>query len=670
MWPTDGPLWPDDNGNLPPGAREAESAYRAAYLESAREAVADALNPDEGDLSGLVEWREDERSKGPRILESIEDHVTKATLRARHQAAAVVYDMHDKAWQAGHFVPESNWISETLQSWLAQVEEWATLPLNFAGDGAAPDLSPPDSVACPWRMILPATTNEASPYAVQRWGERVMRLIARWTFNEAEGDAMAEEVRELVKPVRRMVRVLDDTEGDYGPKPTDEMMHDVCELAVASILAVGRRKASHSEAKPAPQRPTAFHGLPSFNDGRDGLNDLLKELSRHDDFIGNYTRFAMETAPRPQRTFAVPGAIACAAAALGRRVQDQYGTRPNVQILTVGSPSSGKDYQRKLTTRILAESGNERVLFAEDPSSDTALLGDLADYPSRIFLADEFGHFLEAALTSNNSYLKKMVSLLMRLYSSADCETYIAKSFADRKRPQLILDQPHLVLFATSTPEKVFSALGQSAVDDGFMSRLAIFDSEEVPHLRLTQRALPSAITDWARHWAEFQHGYFEQQHPKPCIIPSGEDTAIIFDKLEKQQHEKLTSKIKGAALWGRVLQRANQFALILAASRDPKEPVIDRHVANLACELARFTAQRAVEICHEWISSNATEATSQRLLRVVREHGKEGLSRSSLTRKTQWLKKRERSEIIEGLAEAGLVQIGQVGGVDWIVTT
>ncbi len=118
----------------------------------------------------------------------------------------------------------------------------------------------------------------------------------------------------------------------------------------------------------------------------------------------------------------------------------------------------------------------------------------------------------------------------------------------------------------------------------------------------------------------------------------------------------------------GRVVQRANQFALILAASRNPEQPIIDEYEASRACELARFTAERAVEICHEWIASNLTEATSQRVLRLIRASGKAGISRSELTRKTQWLKRTERREIIESLVDAGLIIAGQNNGVDWLV--
>ncbi len=89
----------------------------------------------------------------------------------------------------------------------------------------------------------------------------------------------------------------------------------------------------------------------------DRMIDLLAELAEGDHFIGHYIRYVESSAPSPQLIFATAGALACAGAILGRKVKDPYGTRTNVQVLIVGGPSSGKDFQRELNNRLLNESG-------------------------------------------------------------------------------------------------------------------------------------------------------------------------------------------------------------------------------------------------------------------------------------------------------------------------
>jgi hypothetical protein len=53
-------------------------------------------------------------------------------------------------------------------------------------------------------------------------------------------------------------------------------------------------------------------------------------------------------------------------------------------------------------------------------------------------------------------------------------------------------------------------------------------------------------------------------------------------------------------------------------------------------------------------ISDNDTEAKHKRLLAIIRDGGRQ--SRSDITRRSQFLSRREREEIIASLIEAGLV--------------
>jgi predicted ArsR family transcriptional regulator len=56
------------------------------------------------------------------------------------------------------------------------------------------------------------------------------------------------------------------------------------------------------------------------------------------------------------------------------------------------------------------------------------------------------------------------------------------------------------------------------------------------------------------------------------------------------------------------------------------------------------------------YIADSEVEAIKKRVLEIVRQHGE--ISQRDLARKTQFLKQRDRSEVLNDLAEAGRIVI------------
>ena len=62
-------------------------------------------------------------------------------------------------------------------------------------------------------------------------------------------------------------------------------------------------------------------------------------------------------------------------------------------------------------------------------------------------------------------------------------------------------------------------------------------------------------------------------------------------------------------------------------------------------------------DIINQCVFTNKTEQNTQKLLNVIGKAKEEGLSKRQLTRKTRYLKKKERNEIIEDLLEADKIE-------------
>ena len=77
-----------------------------------------------------------------------------------------------------------------------------------------------------------------------------------------------------------------------------------------------------------------------------------------------------------------------------------------------------------------------------------------------------------------------------------------------------------------------------------------------------------------------------------------------------------------------------------------------------------RHFAKRAMEAVERHVADTETEAHLKRLREVIRTAGAKGITKSELTRGTQWLKSRDRDDIIQTLIESGDVTTSMRGSV------
>jgi hypothetical protein len=94
--------------------------------------------------------------------------------------------------------------------------------------------------------------------------------------------------------------------------------------------------------------------------------------------------------------------------------------------------------------------------------------------------------------------------------------------------------------------------------------------------------------------------------------------------------------------------------------SANPQAPVIGLEDA----EWARIVVDRCVTTmiteAERHIAENKTQAYHQKVLRLIQGAGARGLTKSEITRRTQFLDIRQRQEILVALIESGQVALNQ----------
>jgi hypothetical protein len=107
------------------------------------------------------------------------------------------------------------------------------------------------------------------------------------------------------------------------------------------------------------------------------------------------------------------------------------------------------------------------------------------------------------------------------------------------------------------------------------------------------------------------------------------------------------------ADLWVRLGAHVAKLALIRSAADDPHRTITTEDVA-WARDLVVWCLERTMAEAESRVADSQQEALTKRVLRIVVEAGPAGLTSSQLTRKTQWLRRSDRKDILTTLVEGG----------------
>ena len=109
-------------------------------------------------------------------------------------------------------------------------------------------------------------------------------------------------------------------------------------------------------------------------------------------------------------------------------------------------------------------------------------------------------------------------------------------------------------------------------------------------------------------------------------------------------------------AILARIAENAQKLALVSAVGVDPGAPSITATDADWAIRLIRHFASCTMVAVERHVADNETERNHKRMLEIIRASGKAGLTKNEFIRKTQFVDKRQREEI---LADAGRERAG-----------
>lgn len=366
-----------------------------------------------------------------------------------------------------------------------------------------------------------------------------------------------------------------------------------------------------------------------------------ESLFRVPGLIARVMEFTLANAPYPNVGLAFCGAMALQSYLCGRKVCDPGDLRPNLYLLALASSGTGKDFPRKVNARVLFEIGHVAAL-GDKFASGEGIQDALARTSAMLFQNDEMDGVLRQINLDRENKRESIPNILLTLYTSAN-DVYPIRVKAGQKEAAHI-DQPHLTLFGTATPQYFYESLSHRMLTNGFFARLIIVDigkrgEGQTPG---SPRNLPEEILQAARWWAEFQPGSRRANlldvHPEPRIVPWSADAEAAFTTLQRQTekeyddaHERNDEVARVA--WSRTHENAKKLALLHACSENHENPVINIPAVEWATAFAMHQTRRQLFLATSYVAENPFHADCLKLIRKLRELPDGQMARNKLMR-------------------------------------
>ncbi|KGL03136.1 DUF3987 domain-containing protein [Thalassobacter sp. 16PALIMAR09] len=395
-----------------------------------------------------------------------------------------------------------------------------------------------------------------------------------------------------------------------------------------------------------------------------------------DGLVGDLTDYMLSTARRPQPLLSLGASLCAIGALMGRQYSTESNLRSNLYVVGIADSGSGKNHAREIINEVLFEAGLAHHLGGNKIASGAGLLTALHRQPAILFQIDEFGMFLAAAADRRRSprHITEILDNMTELYTAAG-GIFLGAEYANRdgSNERRDINQPCLSVYGTTTPLHFWGALQGANVVDGSLARFLILPSDEdypdeniAVGMRQADPALIAGLQSVASgggHQKGNLAGKTADQNTvvNPTIVPMTEEARARFKALSA----KLTGELRAAsgtaftAILARIGENALKLALIVAVGRDPTNPAIDLSAADWAIDFVRHYARRTIAAVERHVADTETEAHLKRLKEVIRAAGSSGITKSEVTRASQWLKSRDRNEILETLIESGEITTG-----------
>ena len=342
------------------------------------------------------------------------------------------------------------------------------------------------------------------------------------------------------------------------------------------------------------------------------------------------------------------------------------GSNPNIFSIGLAPSGAGKEFGRKLTKKILEESGFGDRNGPDGISSAEGYIRWLSENNVSLFQLDEAAEMI--GQLDKSPFAAKIGKVLKESYSSSG--TWRPVSRSDSKL-NVEVREPLPILYMTTTPTLFWSSFSPNSVEDGLLGRLLIFETEysQERGRRYRQPSPTDKIISMCRAWHDARgDGNLSPEHfPENRLQWTQSDGAASeFGEFDAEVMDRLSDA--NTALWKRSYDKIYKLSLLFAASRlGPVENgVIERCDVKRAIEIVKRLTYRTIHHVEDDLVHNEADRYRQKILATVRRFGGP-YPRRKLSNNVRG-SRQMRDHALRDLLDSGKIELIVVNGQDCLV--
>lgn len=390
-------------------------------------------------------------------------------------------------------------------------------------------------------------------------------------------------------------------------------------------------------------------------------------------YVGQLNQWINQTAVCPQPKLTLACSLVSSGALFGGKIRDRSNQRTNLYSMGIAPSSAGKDHPFKCVSELFEAAGAGALVGGGSVTSDSAVEMALMNHPVKMFAIDEAGDFLsgikQAGASSGSAHLGTIKPCFKILWSSAN-RMYKGKQKAEQELRQI--NEPHVSLWALTTPNRFYQGISSADLEDGFVPRMliALSDTRE-SYREIDYLPPPQSLIDDSARWfsriitGDDQGGDILTATKKLQLIVDASSAAKkVFMNFAGHCEVMLRQgDVSGditSPLWGKGLENAKRIALILACGDRYDFAEISEFHAVFACSLVRQTICDLIHSIKVRMADTPWELEKKKILKIISEYGSAGIPKNEITRRTQHIKdKKTRDGYIVDLCESNLAVSG-----------